>query len=136
MPERAEYIRVITCELNRISAHLLWFGAYLLDLGAFTPIMYAFEDREKIMDILQIPTGSRLTYCYYRFGGVSADLSDKFLDMVREYIPFQRSRMPIYKDLVTDNVILRKRAEGVGHFSKDLCRRYGATGPVVRGIGR
>ncbi len=135
VPERAEYIRVITCELNRISSHLLWFGAYLLDLGAFTPIMYAFEDREKIMDMLQIPTGSRLTYCYYRFGGVSADLSDEFLRQVSDYVAFQRTRLPIYKDLVTDNVILRKRTEGVGYFSKDMCRRYGATGPVIRGSG-
>ncbi|MFP4109049.1 MAG: NADH-quinone oxidoreductase subunit D, partial [Desulfonatronovibrio sp.] len=78
VPERAEFIRVITCELNRINSHLLWWGAYLLDLGAFTPIMYAFADREKVMDILQRITGSRLTYCYYRFGGVSADIDEKF----------------------------------------------------------
>ncbi|WP_029898148.1 NADH-quinone oxidoreductase subunit D [Desulfohalovibrio reitneri] len=135
VPERAEYIRVITCELNRISSHLLWWGAYLLDLGAFTPIMYAFTDREHIMDILQEPTGSRLTYAYYRFGGVTADLSDRFLQRVREFVPYMRSRLPMFRDLVTENIILRKRVEGVGHFSPELIRSYGATGPVARGSG-
>ena len=70
VPPRAEYIRVITSELNRISSHLVWFSAYLLDLGGFTPLLYAFDDREKILDLLEGITGSRLTYCYYRFGGV------------------------------------------------------------------
>jgi len=70
VPERAEYIRVMTNELNRISSHLLWFGAYLMDLGAFTPFLYCFDDREQILDLLDRITGSRLTYCFYRFGGV------------------------------------------------------------------
>jgi NADH-quinone oxidoreductase subunit D len=80
IPKRAEYLRVISCELNRISSHLLWWGAYLLDLGAFTPIMYAFEDRELLMDILQQPTGARLTYSYFRIGGVSDDMTAETLD--------------------------------------------------------
>jgi len=135
VPERAQYIRVLTTELNRISSHLLWWGAYILDLGAFSPILYAFQDREIIMDLLQIPTGSRLTYCYFRFGGVSADLSDAFLAGLKDFVPYLRGRLPMYRDLVTDNVILRKRCEGIGHFSPELCRRYGATGPVARGSG-
>ena len=135
VPERAEYIRVIACELNRISSHLLWWGAYLLDLGAFTPIMYAFDDRERIMDMLQEPTGSRLTYNYLRFGGVSADLSEDFLQKLREFIPYMRDRLPMYEDLVTGNIILRKRIEDIGHIDQDMCRRYGATGPVCRGSG-
>ncbi len=69
VPPRAEYIRVITSELNRISSHLVWWGAFLLDLGGFTPLLYAFDDREKILDLLEGITGSRLTYCYFRFGG-------------------------------------------------------------------
>ncbi|WP_045220740.1 NADH-quinone oxidoreductase subunit D [Desulfonatronum thioautotrophicum] len=135
VPRRAEFIRVITCELNRISSHLLWWGAFLLDLGAFTPIMYGFDDRERILDILQRPTGSRLTYSYYRLGGVAADLDDTALDMIREFVPHLRSRLPMYRDLVTDNMILRHRLEGVGHISVDMCRRYGATGPTLRGSG-
>jgi len=136
VPERAEYIRVITCELNRINSHLLWWGAYLLDLGAFTPIMYAFADREIVMDILQRITGSRLTYCYYRFGGVSADIDQKFIDDTREFCKYMRGRFPIYKDLVTDNIILRKRVEDIGHINLETCRKYGATGPVLRGSGK
>lgn len=135
VPRRAECIRVITCELNRISSHLLWWGAFLLDLGAFTPIMYGFDDRERILDILQRPTGSRLTYSYFRLGGVAADLDDTTLRMIREFVPHLRSRLPMYKGLVTDNMILRHRLEGVGHIPAEMCRRYGVTGPSLRGSG-
>ncbi|WP_031483805.1 NADH-quinone oxidoreductase subunit D [Maridesulfovibrio frigidus] len=135
VPERAEYIRVITSELNRISSHLLWWGAYLLDLGAFTPIMYAFDDRERILDLMQKPTGSRLTYSSFRIGGVMNDLDDGFLKDCAELVPYLRSRLPLYKDLVTENVILRKRIEDVGYMDKDMCLRYGATGPLIRGAG-
>ena len=76
MPPRAEYIRVITSELNRISSHLVWWGAFLLDLGGFTPLLYAFDDREKILDLLEGITGARLTYCYYRIGGLYNDVDD------------------------------------------------------------
>jgi len=79
VPPRAEYIRVITSELNRISSHLVWFGAFLLDLGGFTPLLYAFDDREKILDLLEGLTGARLTYCYYRFGGLYNDVDEDFL---------------------------------------------------------
>ena len=135
VPKRAEYLRVITCEMNRISSHLLWWGAYLLDLGAFTPIMYAFADRERIMDILQLVTGSRLTYCYYRFGGVSADITDTFIQKTREFIAYFRPRLPMYKDLVTENMILRGRCVDIGKLPIEMARRYGATGPVLRGSG-
>ncbi|MDQ7031915.1 MAG: NADH-quinone oxidoreductase subunit D [Desulfonauticus sp.] len=135
VPKRAEYIRVITCELNRISSHLLWWGAYLLDLGAFTPIMYAFADREIIMDILQRITGSRLTYCYYRFGGVSQDIDDKFIEQTKELCKYLRPRLKMYKDFVTDNIIFRKRVEGIGIIETEILRKYGATGPVLRGSG-
>jgi len=135
VPTRAEYIRVITCELNRISSHLLWWGAYLLDLGAFTPIMYAFDDRELILDILQSVSGSRLTYSFLRPGGVAFDLPDAFLEEVRAFIPHLRSRLPMYKALVTDNTIMRHRCEQVGDLPLEMCQRYGATGPVVRGSG-
>ncbi len=135
VPERAEYIRVITTELNRIASHLLWWGAYLLDLGAFTPIMYAFDDRERILDLLQMITGSRLTYCYYRFGGVSCDVSDTFVSETKAFCSYLRTRFQTYKDLVTGNIILRKRCEDVGTISEDMLIRYGATGPVARGSG-
>jgi NADH-quinone oxidoreductase subunit D len=135
VPERAEVIRVITCELNRISSHLLWWGAYLLDLGAFTPIVYAFADRERIMDLLQTVTGARLTYCYFRFGGVARDVDDRFVEATRGFVADFRKRLPMYRDLVTDNVILRGRCEGIGVLTPETARGYGATGPVLRGSG-
>jgi NADH-quinone oxidoreductase subunit D len=136
VPERAEFIRVITCELNRISSHLLWWGAYLLDLGAFTPIMYAFDERERLLDLLQMVTGSRLTYCYFTFGGVTADIDDRFVAKAREFTVRMRERLPMYRDLVTDNYILRKRCEDIGVLDLETARSYGATGPILRGSGK
>jgi NADH-quinone oxidoreductase subunit D len=133
--ERAAYLRVISAELNRIASHLVWWGAFVLDLGAFTPILYAFDDREYICDILQRVTGSRLTMNYFRFGGVGADGDDLFFSKIREFIPYMRERLKMYKALVTDNVILRRRLEGIGPMDADMCLRYGATGPLVRAAG-
>jgi len=135
VPPRAEYIRVITSEMNRISSHLVWFGAFLLDLGGFTPLLYAFDDREKILDLLESVTGSRLTYCYYRFGGLSNDIDDDFVKGTREFIVLMRKRLKLYRQLVTDNIILRKRLVDIGFISVEMCRKYGATGPVIRGSG-
>lgn len=135
VPPRAEYIRVITTELNRISSHLVWFGAFLLDLGGFTPLLYAFDDREKILDLLEALTGSRLTYCYYRFGGVCNDVDDDFIRGAKEFVTSMSPRMKMYRELVTDNIILRKRLIGIGFISSEMCRKYGATGPVIRGSG-
>lgn len=135
VPARAEWARVITSELNRVSSHMVWWGALLLDLGGFTPILYAFDDREKILDLLEGLCGARLTYCYYRFGGLYNDVDDAFLRGTRDFVKMMRPRLTMYKDLVTDNIILRKRLEGIGPIDADMCRRYGATGPVIRGAG-
>lgn len=135
VPPRAEYIRVITSELNRISSHLVWFGAFLLDLGGFTPLLYAFDDREKILDLLEGITGARLTYCYYRFGGLYNDVDEEFLNGTRQFVDYLRPRLEMYRKLVTGNIILRKRLEGIGPLSAEMCRKYGATGPVLRGSG-
>ncbi len=135
VPDRAEYIRVITCELNRISSHLLWWGTFLLDLGAFTPIMYAFADRERISDILQRISGSRLTYSNFRFGGVSTDIDNRFIQETKDFVAYLRPRFPMYRDLVTDNFILRKRLEDIGKTTSEECRKYGVTGPILRGTG-
>ncbi len=135
VPLRAEYIRVVTSELNRISSHLVWFGAFLLDLGGFTPLLYAFDDREKILDLLEGITGSRLTYSYYRFGGVYNDIDAEFVNGTREFVTLMRTRLKLYRSLVTDNIILRKRLIGIGFITSETCRLYGATGPVMRGSG-
>jgi len=135
VPERAEYLRLIACEFNRIASHVMWWGAFVLDLGAFTPILYAFEEREKINDLLQIITGSRLTMNYLRFGGVDADIDDRFLTLARDFIPYLRGRLTMYDQLVTGNVIFRRRLEDIGRLDQDICRRYGATGPILRAAG-
>ena len=135
VPERAEYIRVISSELNRISSHLVGWGAFVMDLGGFTPILYAFDDREKILDLLEAVTGARLTYCYYRFGGVCNDVDQTFIDGTRDFVKHMRPRMKFYRELVTNNIILRKRLEGNGPISAEMCRKYGACGPVLRGSG-
>lgn len=135
VPPRAEYIRVITSELNRIASHLLWLGAFLLDLGAFTPIMYTFDDREQILDILEDVTGSRLTYCYYRVGGVSRDIDDRFVEKTRAFIRRLRSRYKIYDDLVTGNIIFIKRVKDIVRFTPEMAMRYGVTGPLLRSTG-
>jgi NADH-quinone oxidoreductase subunit D len=135
VPERAEFIRVITAELNRISSHLLWVGAYLLDLGAFTPILYCFDDRENLLDLLDRVTGSRLTYCYYRFGGVPRDIDDEFITGTRAFIQRLRRRFKDYTNLVTKNIIFIKRTRDVGVITPGQAVRYGLTGPTLRGSG-
>ena len=135
IPPRAEYIRIITSELNRISSHLVWWGAFLLDLGGFTPLLYAFDDREKILDLLESITGARLTYSYFRIGGLYNDVDDEFLEGTRTFIEHMRPRLKMYRELVTENVILRKRLIGIGPVSRQMCRKYGASGPVIRGSG-
>lgn len=136
VPERAEHIRVIVCELNRISSHLLWFGTFLLDLGGITPFLYSFDDREEILDILDSVTGSRLTYSYGRFGGVTMDVDDTFCDRVRSFLARLRDeRIPKYLALVGGNVIFRERCEDIGVIDRDTCFRYGVTGPCLRACG-
>ncbi len=135
VPERGEFVRVITSELNRIASHLVWFGAYLMDLGAFTPFLYCFDDRENILDLLDYLTGSRLTYCFFRFGGVPVDIDDQFIAGCRAFVRRLRSRFPDYDNLVTKNVIFINRTRGVGLISKELALKYGITGPNLRGSG-
>ena len=135
VPRRAEFIRVITVELNRLASHLLWLGTFLLDLGAFTPILYCFDDREQVLDLLESVTGSRLTYSFHRVGGVYSDIDDKFIEGCHEFIKRLEKRFDTYDKLVTGNIIFRKRTEGVGILTPDAARRYGVTGPIMRGSG-
>ena len=135
VPDRAEYIRVIVCELNRISSHLLWFGTFLLDIGGITPFLYAFDDREAILGILDRITGSRLTYCYGRFGGVTEDVDDQFIEETKDFVSRLRKRMPEYDKLVTKNVIFRQRCEGVGVIAREVALSFGVTGPCLRASG-
>ena len=135
VPERALYIRTIASELNRVASHLLWFGTFLLDLGGITPFLYCFDDREEILDILDRITGSRLTYSYGRFGGVTQDVDDVFCERTRAFITRMRNRMPEYMKLVRDNVIFRQRTIGVGVITHEQAFDHGVTGPNLRALG-
>ncbi len=135
VPERAEYIRVIVGELNRIASHLISLGTEGLDAGAFTLLLYAFREREEILRILEKACGARMTYSYIRFGGVSQDLNSDFIDRCREFLKEFPKRVKEYEDLFVENPVFKKRAKGVGVLSKELAFSYGASGPVLRGSG-
>ncbi|HTL69680.1 MAG TPA: NADH-quinone oxidoreductase subunit C, partial [Candidatus Eisenbacteria bacterium] len=134
-PARAEHIRVVTTELNRIASHLLWMGTFLLDLGGFTPFFYCFDDRENILDILEMATGERLTYDYFRFGGVDHDTPEEFVPAIKKFLPKFKQRLRDYKGLVTDNVIFQHRTRGLGFLPKEKALEYGVTGPSLRAAG-
>ena len=135
VPERAQYVRTITAELNRISSHLLWVGAFVADLGGLTPFLYTFQDREHILDILEAVAGSRLTYCYFRFGGLYNDIDDTFVEAVKQFIKYLRGRFGMYEKLVTGNVIFINRVKGIGIFKQSEVPKYGCSGPLIRSTG-
>lgn len=135
VPKRAQYIRVILCELQRIAAHLLWLGTHALDLGAMTVLFYAFREREKILDIIEYITGARLTPSFMRIGGVARDVDSEFVRKVREFVDDFPKRVDEYETLLTENIIWKKRTVGIGRLSKEDAISYGVTGPVLRASG-
>ncbi|OPY77361.1 MAG: NADH-quinone oxidoreductase subunit C [Syntrophorhabdus sp. PtaU1.Bin058] len=136
VPERAKYIRTITCELNRIASHLLWLGSFPADLGGLTPFLYAFDDRENILDILEDVTGSRLTYCYFRFGGLYNDINEeRFVSATKRFVERMRKRFDMYDKLITGNVIFINRITNIGIMEQAMIRKYGASGPFTRSTG-
>jgi len=135
VPERAEYIRVIVGELQRIASHLLWFGTFALDLGATTAFLYAFRERESLFDIFQKLTGARMLYNYLRVGGVRNDLYDGFADDVLRFLNVLEEKLREYHNLLTGNRIFETRTKGVGVVTKEQAIAYGASGPVLRGSG-
>lgn len=134
-PPRVEYIRVLTTELNRIASHLLWFGTYMLDLGGLTPFFYCFDDREQILDILEMATGERLTYDYFRFGGLDKDIPAEMIPAIKKFIPHFKDRLKDYHNLVGKNVIFRRRTRGLGYLTKESALEYAVTGPMLRASG-
>mgnify|MGYP000513051449 CR=1 FL=1 len=135
VPERAEYIRVIVTELNRIASHLLWLGTFGLDLGAVTPFLYAFRDRELIIDLFQRLTGARLFYSYLRIGGVRNDLPDGFLKELEDFLDYLDRVMGEYDALLTNNPIFVARTRGVGVLRPEDALRSSASGPFLRASG-
>jgi len=135
IPERAEYIRVIIAELNRIASHLVAFGTFANDLGATTPLLYAFREREKILDIFEAVCGARLTYNYYRVGGVSRDLTPEIQGMIREFCGYFEPKLKDYDALLSFNKIFIERSAGVGVIPLEMAINYGITGPPLRASG-
>src|SRR5438067_5545758 len=120
VPIRAEYIRVLASELNRIASHLVSFGTYGLDMGAFTPFLYAFREREYILDLFEQLCGARLTLSYINVGGVTWDLPPLFLEKLSEFLDYFEPKIDEYNDLLSFNHIFVKRTANVGVVSKDL----------------
>ena len=135
VPERAEYIRVIMAELNRIASHLLFIGSTTLDLGGMTGMLYTFRDREYILDMFNLAAGSRLTYSYVRIGGVMNDLSSEFLGLLRQYLAELPGMLQEYDELINGNEIFQARLKGVSVVPAERLLSLGVTGPVLRAAG-
>ena len=135
VPERVEYIRVIMAELQRIASHIIAIGTYGIDSGAFTPFLYTFIDREKILDLFEMTCGARLLYNYIWIGGLSHDLPPKFIEKAKEFCEYYRPRIKMLNDLLSYNEIFMKRTANVGVIPKDVAINYAISGPQLRGCG-
>jgi NADH-quinone oxidoreductase subunit D len=134
-PCRAQYIRVIVAELNRIASHLVSWGTYGLDMGAFTPFLYGFRERELILDLFEALCGARLTYNYVTIGGARHDLPPGWAQKVLEFLDYFEPKIAEYNDLLSYNRIFINRTANVGVIPADRAIAYGLSGPVLRGSG-
>jgi NADH-quinone oxidoreductase subunit D len=134
-PPRANYIRVILTELNRLASHQLWLGTHALDIGAMTPLFYTFRDREEILKIFEKYCGARLTTHAFRIGGCQYETYEGFEKDVKKFIAFVAPKIDEYEELLTTNRIWVERTKNVGTISAKDCIAYGVTGPVLRASG-
>lgn len=135
VPERAKYIRTAMFELNRIISHLVWIGTYMLDLGAITPFLYAFRDREKALDIIERTCGARLLPNYFTFGGVRRDVHPQFWRDIVAFVDYFETVLPEYEALTIDAPIFQARTKGVGVLTTQVAVNHGITGPCLRASG-
>ncbi|WP_071460966.1 NADH-quinone oxidoreductase subunit D [Bacillus massilinigeriensis] len=135
VPDRAEYLRVLAMELNRVASHLVWWGTYLLDIGAVSPFLYAFREREMIINLLNELSGARLTFNYMRVGGVKWDAPEGWIEKVAEFVPYMREQLKGYHQLVTGNEIFINRVKGVGRYTKEDALQYSLSGANARCTG-
>ena len=134
--ERAQYIRTIIAELNRVGSHLIAIGTFAQDLGAYaTPMFYCFRDREKIVDLFDELCGGRLTYNYMRIGGVSNDLPPGTAKIIKDFIKYERGKLKEYDELLTYNAIFLSRTKKIGILTKEMAIDYSVTGPMLRASG-
>ena len=135
VPERAEYVRVILCELNRIASHLLFLGTFGLDAGAMTPIMFSFRGRERIQSVFEAISGARMMHNYFRVGGIKEDLPDNFEGLIGNLLPDLRYDLEESDKLLTYNEVFIARTKGVGIIDTETAVDYGLTGPCLRACG-
>lgn len=135
IPKRAQYIRVMLTELQRIASHLIWLGTHILDLGATTLVMYCFREREAILRVFEEVAGGRITPTYFRIGGLPRDLPNGTIDMIRDFVTDLPRRIDEYEALLTKNVIFQRRTKGIGILSAEDAINFSVTGPTLRGSG-
>ena len=135
IPKRIEYIRVLVCELNRIAAHLIAIGTYGIDIGAFTPFLWCFRDREHIMGMLEWASGSRMLYNYIWVGGLFYDLPVGFEERCSEFVEYFKPKLTELNELLTENQIFINRTANIGVLPMDVAINYGCSGPMLRGSG-
>jgi NADH-quinone oxidoreductase subunit D len=135
VPPRAQVIRVLLTELERISSHLVWLGTHALDLAAMSVFLYCFREREKILDLKELVSGQRMMTTYIRPGGLWRDVPIEFEDAVRKFLDEMPRRIDEYEALLTRNAIFMERTKGIGVMKVEDAIRWGVTGPMLRAAG-
>ena len=140
VPKRAQYLRVLAAELQRVASHLLWLGTWCMDMGGAlgggaTMFLYCFREREMILDLFEALTGARLLYGFHQVGGTRYDIPAGWAEKVRETITHIEGRLDEYEGLLEGNTIFLVRTQGVGVISRELAQEVGVSGPLLRGSG-